>query len=173
MSFRAYFYDNTEVTLTAWYPKVIIDHYYYQINGEWDLIFCPASVTSTNEFEEITFFFIFQRKSLFYIITYVIPCVLITLLSIGTFVIPSASNQKIHLAISVFMGLSVFLSMLSQRTPETEQLPLISRFLMVSMISVSISIVASVCVLWIHHYGKLQRYNAVKNSNDRLIPLNP
>ena len=125
------------------------------------------------------------------------PCK-ITLLSIGTFVIPSASNQKIHLAISVFMGLSVYLSMLSQenvkirkklfgknlnfslgisdinfsnflnlfgklwqnlakRTPETEQLPLISRFLMISMISVSISIVASVVVLWIHHNGKLKR----------------
>jgi len=73
----------------------------------------------------------------------VVPCILITLLSVGTFIIPVASNQKIHLAISVFMGLTVYLSMLARLTPETESLPLLSRFLMVSLMSVSLSILAS------------------------------
>ena len=159
LSFRPYYYDKTEVVLSAKRTQTIIDHYYYQRNGEWDLVFCPATAGDADDdhFSEVRFIFVFKRKPLFYIITYVIPCVLITMLSIGTFVIPSASSQKIHLAISVFMGLSVYLSMLAKRTPETQQLPLISRFLMVSMLSVTISIVAAVMVLSIHNNGKLQK----------------
>lgn len=150
MAFRTYNYDKNEVQLAARDTQVIIDQFYYQSNGEWDLIFCPAKSTSNDAVEEVTFFFIFRRKSLFYIITFVVPCILITLLSVGTFIIPVASNQKIHLAISVFMGLTVYLSMLARLTPETESLPLLSRFLMVSLMSVSLSILASVLVIWIH-----------------------
>jgi len=120
MAFRTYNYDKNEVQLAARDTQVIIDQFYYQSNGEWDLIFCPAKSTSNDAVEEVTFFFIFRRKSLFYvrsekkrkvifffqIITFVVPCILITLLSVGTFIIPVASNQKIHLAISVFMGLT-------------------------------------------------------------------
>jgi len=40
--------------------------------------------------------------------------------------------------------------MLARLTPETESLPLLSRFLMVSLMSVSLSILASVLVIWIH-----------------------
>ena len=99
LAIRPYYYDKTEVLLSVKYKTTIIDHYYYQRNGEWDLVFCPAIArdATDDDFSEVRFVFIFKRKPLFYIITYVIPCVLITMLSIGTFVIPSASSQKIHL----------------------------------------------------------------------------
>ena len=99
LAIRPYYYDKTEVLLSVKYKTTIIDHYYYQRNGEWDLVFCPAVArdATDDDFSEVRFVFIFKRKPLFYIITYVIPCVLITMLSIGTFVIPSASSQKIHL----------------------------------------------------------------------------
>ena len=99
--FQPYYYDKDEVILDISNPTTIIDFNYYQRNGEWDLIFCPAVTqvarSSTEDFSQVEFILIFKRKPLFYIITYVVPCVLITMLSIGTFVIPSASAQKIHL----------------------------------------------------------------------------
>ena len=56
-----------------------------------------------DEFSQVEFVLIVKRKPLFYIITYVVPCVLITMLSIGTFVIPSASSQKVHLGLSLYV----------------------------------------------------------------------
>lgn len=67
MAFRTYNYDKNEVQLAARDTQVIIDQFYYQSNGEWDLIFCPAKSTSNDAVEEVTFFFIFRRKSLFYV----------------------------------------------------------------------------------------------------------
>ena len=99
--FRPYYYDKDEVILQAKDSTTIIDFNYYQRNGEWDLVFCPAIASEESSlddnFSQVEFVLIFKRKPLFYIITYVVPCVLITMLSIGTFVIPSASSQKIHL----------------------------------------------------------------------------
>ena len=105
--FRPYYYDRSEVILETSNPTTIIDFNYYQRNGEWDLIFCPAvaqmAESVNDEFSQVEFVLIVKRKPLFYIITYVVPCVLITMLSIGTFVIPSASSQKVHLGLSLYV----------------------------------------------------------------------
>jgi len=58
--------------------------------------------------------------------------------------------------------------MLARLTPETESLPLLSRFLMVSLMSVSLSILASVLVIWIHERLFI---TTLKNSPRRIFEL--
>ena len=58
------------------------------------------------------------------------------------------------LCISVLLALTVFLLLISKLIPPTSlDVPLIGRFLMFTMVLVTASIVASVCVLNIHYRG--------------------
>jgi cation transporter family protein len=177
MVFRSYTYDRTEIKFHAEYKKTVIDSEAYTRSGEWQLVHCPVMVNHRADdpnYEDITFYFIIRRKPLFYVINILIPCVLISSLSIFTFLLPSASNQKIQMSISVLLGLTVYLFLLAKRTPETSlAIPLISRkssafklffainlglffklkcrFLMFAMVAVTCSIVCSVIVLNIYH----------------------
>jgi len=131
MVFRSYTYDRTEIKFHAEYKKTVIDSEAYTRSGEWQLVHCPVMVNHRADdpnYEDITFYFIIRRKPLFYVINILIPCVLISSLSIFTFLLPSASNQKIQMSISVLLGLTVYLFLLAKRTPETSlAIPLISR----------------------------------------------
>ena len=71
----------------------------YTRSGEWQLVHCPVMVNHREDdplYEDITFYFIIRRKPLFYVINILIPCVLISSLAIFTFLLPSASNQKVN-----------------------------------------------------------------------------
>ena len=64
------------------------------------------------------------------------------------------SGEKMSLCISVLLALTVFLLLISKLIPPTSlDVPLIGRFLMFTMVLVTASIVASVCVLNIHYRG--------------------
>ena len=63
-------------------------------------------------------------------------------------------GEKMSLCISVLLALTVFLLLISKLIPPTSlDVPLIGRFLMFTMVLVTASIVASVCVLNIHYRG--------------------
>ena len=75
-------------------------------------------------------------------------------LAIFVFVLPSESGEKMSLCISVLLALTVFLLLISKLIPPTSlDVPLIGRFLIFTMVLVTASIVASVCVLNIHYRG--------------------
>lgn len=78
----------------------------------------------------------------------------ISSLAIFVFVLPSESGEKMSLCISVLLALTVFLLLISKLIPPTSlDVPLIGRFLIFTMVLVTASIVASVCVLNIHYRG--------------------
>nr|NP_001191093.1 nicotinic acetylcholine receptor subunit precursor [Ciona intestinalis]BAJ65317.1 nicotinic acetylcholine receptor subunit [Ciona intestinalis] len=155
MKFRSFTYDKTELYITSAYNKVVVDKAAYRDNGEWTIIHCPIK---TNEdvndpsYQDISLYFIIQRKPLFYIINIIIPCVLISSLSVLVFYLPSGSSEKMTMSISVLLGLTVYLLLLAKRVPETSLgVPLIGAYLLFTMLTVTLSIIFSVVVLNIYH----------------------
>ena len=75
--------------------------------GEWNIVHCPIK---TNEnpsdplYQDITAYFIIERRPLFYVINILVPCILISSLSVLVFVLPSASSEKMTMGISVLLG---------------------------------------------------------------------
>ncbi|XP_039251568.2 uncharacterized protein LOC120329027 [Styela clava] len=155
LRFRSFTYSTKEIWLHSVYNKVVVDREAYTDNGEWRVIHCPIKVNSDPgdpNYQDITLYYIIQRKPLFYVINIIIPCVLISSLSVLVFYLPSGCSEKTNMSISVLLGLPVYLLLLAKRVPETSLgVPLIGAYLLFTMLSVTFSVIFSVIVLNIYH----------------------
>ncbi|CAG9559773.1 unnamed protein product [Danaus chrysippus] len=100
---------------------------------------------------DITFNITLRRKTLFYTVNIIIPCMGISFLTILTFYLPSDSGEKVTLSISILISLHVFFLLVVDIIPPTSLVvPLLGKYLIFAMILVSISICVTVVVLNVH-----------------------
>lgn len=89
-----------------------------------------------------------RRKTLFYTVNLIIPCVGISMLSVLVFYLPSDSGEKISLCISILLSLTVFFLLLVEIIPPTSlTVPLLGKYLLFTMILVTLSVVVTIAVL--------------------------
>lgn len=110
-----------------------------------------------------------RRKTLFYTVNLIIPCVALTFLTVLVFYLPSDSGEKVSdpellcasvlshslvqvtLCISILVSLTVFFLLLAEIIPPTSlAIPLLGKYLLFTMILVSLSVWTTVCVLNLH-----------------------
>lgn len=104
-----------------------------------------------NLFPDITFKITMRRKTLFYTVNLIIPCVGITFLTVLVFYLPSDSGEKMTLCVSILLSLTVFFLLLAEIIPPTSlAVPLLGKYLLFTMILVTSSIWVTVCVLNVH-----------------------
>ena len=128
---------------------------------------------------DITFFMTLRRKTLFYTVNLIIPCVGISFLTVLVFYLPSDSGEKVNeklkislfnfrfkfkwlyvyfklffqvtLCISILLSLTVFFLLLAEIIPPTSlAVPLLGKYLLFTMILVSLSIMVTVGILNVH-----------------------
>ena len=129
---------------------------FYQ-SHEWDIMAVPATRNivknpySDEFYPDITFNITLKRKTLFYTCNLIIPCVGISFLTVLTFYLPSESGEKISLCISILLALTVFVLLLNDLIPPTSLVvPLIGKYLLFTVIIVTLSNLVSVIVLNVH-----------------------
>ncbi|XP_077996027.1 neuronal acetylcholine receptor subunit beta-4-like [Glandiceps talaboti] len=156
MKFGSWSHDGDHLDMEAMSANIEQEDYWE--NGEWEIVEAPVERHAIRYpcceevYVDLTFTLILHRKPLFYIVTLVLPCFLISILTVFVFYIPSDSGEKITLCISVLLALIVFLLLVSEIIPPTSKtIPLIGKYLLFTMILVSVSIVITVIVLNIHH----------------------
>uniref|UniRef100_A0AC35TLB6 Acetylcholine receptor subunit alpha-type unc-38 n=1 Tax=Rhabditophanes sp. KR3021 TaxID=114890 RepID=A0AC35TLB6_9BILA len=150
-------YADEGIDLSDYYPSV-----------EWDIMSriakrraknyascCPGSGLLGNEraekYVDIMYFLVLRRKPLFYTVNLVFPCVGISFLTILVFYLPSDSGEKVTLCISILVALTVFFLLLTEIIPATSiSLPLIGKYLLFTMIMVTLSVVVTVISLNLH-----------------------
>merc|ERR1719189_2235951 len=92
-----------------------------------------------------------RRKTLFYTVNLIIPCVGISFLTVLVFYLPADSGEKVTLCISILLSLTVFFLLLAEIIPPTSlAVPLLGKYLLFTMILVTLSILVTVGVLNIH-----------------------
>ncbi|XP_039267702.2 neuronal acetylcholine receptor subunit alpha-3-like [Styela clava] len=156
MKFGSWTYDKARLDLLMYSNKVNRKEYWE--SGEWEVLdasgyrherkynCCPEI------YPDITYSFYIRRLPLFYMINLIIPCLLISFLSVLVFYLPSDCGEKITLCISVLLSLTVFLLVITEIIPSTSLvIPLIGEYLLFTMIFVTLSIVVTVFVLNVHH----------------------
>ena len=129
---------------------------------EWDILGVPAKKSSVQypccslPYEDVTFDISLRRKTLFYTVNLIVPCVAISFLTVLVFYLPSDSCEKITLCISILLALTVFFLLLAEIIPPTSLvIPLIGKYLLFTMVLVTLSIVVTVIVLNVHFRSPL------------------
>lgn len=141
------FYENMDkLDLTDYLPS-----------GSWDIIDCPGRIETvvdhlTLEKKEVVIFqFVLRRKTLFYTVNLIIPCILVSLASICVFVLPADAGEKITLCISILLALVVFLLLVSKILPPSLTIPLIAKYLLFTFIMNIITVFFTVIVINRNH----------------------
>ncbi|KAL4228119.1 hypothetical protein ACF0H5_013554 [Mactra antiquata] len=132
----------------------------YKENGEWEILEVPAVRHEffygccPEPYPDVTFYIKLQRRSRFYLMNLIFPCILMSSLAVLGFVLPPDSGEKVSLEITVLLSLSVFMLIVSETMPPTsETFPYIGMYFACAMLLVSLSCVMTVTVLNIHHRG--------------------
>uniref|UniRef100_A0A8D2ZMV3 Neuronal acetylcholine receptor subunit alpha-7 n=2 Tax=Scophthalmus maximus TaxID=52904 RepID=A0A8D2ZMV3_SCOMX len=128
-------------------------------NGEWDLVGVPGTRNEAfydcckEPYPDVTFVVTIRRRTLYYALNLLIPCVLLSSMTLLIFVLPADSGEKISLGITVLLSLTVFMLLVAEIMPATsDSVPLIGQYFASIMIIVGMSVIATVVVLQYHHH---------------------
>jgi len=158
MIFGSWTYNSKEVSM-YWYNGEAFgcqgkDLCYTDVNdyvrsGSWDLIASPAKVNQRESgFTDISQFFVIRRKTTYYVINLVIPCVIISSLSLFVFYLPPDEGEKLGLVTAILLGLMVFLLLVSGILPTTsDAVPLLSKYLLFTFLINVLTVVYTVVII--------------------------
>merc|ERR1711962_204447 len=129
----------------------------FYISTEWDVMEVPAQRNEKyypcceEPYPDIVFSLKLRRKTLFYTVNLIIPCMGISFLTVLVFYLPSDSGEKVSLSISILLSLTVFFLLLAEIIPPTSLVvPLLGKFVLFTMILDTFSICVTVVVLNVH-----------------------
>ncbi|XP_072551983.1 neuronal acetylcholine receptor subunit alpha-3 [Salminus brasiliensis] len=156
MKFGSWTYDKAKIDLVLIGSTINLKDFWE--SGEWMIIDAPGykhdiKYNCCEEiYTDITYSLYIRRLPLFYTINMIIPCLLISFLTVLVFYLPSDCGEKVTLCISVLLSLTVFLLVITETIPSTSLvIPLIGEYLLFTMIFVTLSIVITVFVLNVHY----------------------
>lgn len=137
-----------------WYVPDAIDLSGFYPSIEWDVMAVPAEIRSAMypccpvAYRDITYFIHLRRKTLFYTVNLIIPSIGISFLTVVVFYLPADSTEKITLCISIFVSLNVYFLVLVEIIPASSLvIPMIARYLLFTLATVTASIVTTVVSL--------------------------
>ncbi|CAN7982904.1 unnamed protein product, partial [Ixodes hexagonus] len=164
MKFGSWTYDGFKVDLrhvdevpNQSLVEIGIDLTEFYLSVEWDILEVPAVrhekyyTCCEQPYIDITFNISMRRKTLFYTVNLIIPCMGISFLTVLVFYLPSDSGEKVALSISILLSLTVFFLLLAEIIPPASLVvPLLGKYLLFTMVLVTLSICVTVVVLNVH-----------------------
>ncbi|XP_076763345.1 nicotinic acetylcholine receptor alpha2 isoform X1 [Xylocopa sonorina] len=164
MKFGSWTYDGIQIDLkhinqnTGDKVEVGIDLREYYPSVEWDILGVPAErhkkyyPCCDEPYPDIFFNITLRRKTLFYTVNLIVPCVSISYLSVLAFYLPADSGEKIALCINILLSQTMFFLLISEIIPSTSlALPLLGKYLLFTMILVGLSVVITIVILNVHY----------------------
>ncbi|CAF4297060.1 unnamed protein product, partial [Rotaria sp. Silwood2] len=130
----------------------------YVQSGEWDLeAFIVVRKAVVYEccptvYPFVLFTIRIRRRTLYYVVNVVVPCVLISFMTVLGFLLPPDSGEKLTLQITILLSIVMFSLLIAGIIPASSTaLPTIVMYFTTVMCMCSMSVVATVFVLVLHH----------------------
>ncbi|XP_063291691.1 5-hydroxytryptamine receptor 3A-like [Pelobates fuscus] len=122
---------------------------FFHSDGEWDLLeLFPYYNTFKIKYSEIKINICFKRRPIFYIVHLILPSMFLIIMDIIAFYVPPESGERISCKITILLGYSVFLIIVSDHMPATSSgTPLIGVYFIVCMALLLFSIAESIFIV--------------------------
>lgn len=123
LKFGSWTYNSKEVQLSCESDQAGLNQ--VVPNGEWDIMAATCKRNSItypccNEgYDDVTFALDIRRKPMFYIYNLMFPGILLILLGLLVFVLPSESGEKASLAVTALLAMTVFMQIIMTHIPAT------------------------------------------------------
>ncbi|XP_048761753.1 neuronal acetylcholine receptor subunit alpha-10-like isoform X2 [Ostrea edulis] len=145
LKFGSWTYDGLKLDLFFKDDKEEMDLSEFQKSNVWHVLAAMGEkniekYTCCPElFIDLTFRLTIRRKATFYAYTLILPCVLLTSLTLILFWIPAESPAKLTLGMSIFMAYFVLLSIFQRNIPPSETSPVLGTYYCVNMVLITMS----------------------------------
>ena len=161
-------YSGFKLLLSPGSPTVDLEN--FQENEEWNLELVDFKINDLkyaccpHKYYDITFILTLKRYSEYYENNIIIPTFATASLIIVTLIIPWSSGERISFAITVMLAIIVFLLILSDSLPKSNNTPLLSRIITGLTIFSLFGVLFTVLVSALDSYKEQQLNN--KNENN-------
>ncbi|WAR04964.1 ACH10-like protein [Mya arenaria] len=164
LKFGSWIYSGDWIDYETMYDDRSIELSTYVNNSEWDLLSVVLEKGFRTQsccedlYPDLTYTLYVRRKTFYYIFNIIVPCIMLSILTLLTFWLPPTSGEKITLGLSVFLAFSMFMLLIAEEVPATsEAVPLIGIYLCVVMTLTSVSVIMAVMVINLYNRGAKTR----------------
>ncbi|XP_007535414.1 5-hydroxytryptamine receptor 3A [Erinaceus europaeus] len=165
LTFTSWLHTIQDINISLWRPpeKVESDKSIFMNQGEWELLgvlpqFQEFSIESSSCYAEMKFHVVIRRRPLFYAVSLLLPSIFLMVMDIVGFYLPPDSGERVSFKITLLLGYSVFLIIVSDTLPATAiGTPLIGVYFVVCMALLVISLAETILIVRLVHKQDLQK----------------
>ncbi|KAF6738203.1 5-hydroxytryptamine receptor 3A [Oryzias melastigma] len=154
--------DDINITLMRSPEMLRDDKSVFMNQGEWELLHILSkykifSVDNDDYYAEMKFHVVIRRRPLFYTVNLLLPSIFLMVMDVVGFYLPPDSGERVSFKITLLLGYSVFLIIVSDTLPATAiGTPLIGVYFVVCMALLVISLTETVLIVRLVHKQDLQ-----------------
>ncbi|XP_004382575.1 5-hydroxytryptamine receptor 3A [Trichechus manatus latirostris] len=165
LTFTSWLHTIQDINISLWRKpeKVKYDRSVFMNQGEWELLgvltqFQKFSIEASSCYAEMKFYVVIRRRPLFYVVSLLLPSVFLMVMDIVGFYLPPDSGERVSFKITLLLGYSVFLIIVSDTLPATAiGTPLIGVYFVVCMALLVISLAETILIVRVVHKQDLQQ----------------
>uniref|UniRef100_A0A8B9U1W0 5-hydroxytryptamine receptor 3A n=1 Tax=Anas zonorhyncha TaxID=75864 RepID=A0A8B9U1W0_9AVES len=164
LTFTSWLHNIRDINLSLWRTPELVkfDRSIFMNQGEWELLYVLShfqefSVKSSDSYAEMKFYVVIRRRPLFYTVSLLLPSIFLMVMDIVGFYLPPNSGERVSFKITLLLGYSVFLIIVSDTLPATAVgTPLIGIYFVVCMALLVISLTETILIVRLIHNQDLQ-----------------
>uniref|UniRef100_A0A8C5PW07 5-hydroxytryptamine receptor 3A n=1 Tax=Leptobrachium leishanense TaxID=445787 RepID=A0A8C5PW07_9ANUR len=154
LTFTSWIHPLEDINVSVWKTQEEMkkDKRIFKNEGEWELLYVLPQYNEFKEMEEsygeIKFHVIIKRRPLFYVANLMLPSMFLMVMDLIGYYLPPECGERISFKITLLLGYSVFLIIVSDTLPATSTgTPLIAVYFVVCMALLVISLSESIFVV--------------------------
>ncbi|XP_077162495.1 5-hydroxytryptamine receptor 3A-like isoform X2 [Paroedura picta] len=166
LTFTSWLHNIRDINISLWRSEEAVktDKSVFMNQGEWELLHVLSyfqefrvDEASSESYAEMKFFVVIRRRPLFYAVSLLLPSIFLMVMDIVGFYLPPDSGERVSFKITLLLGYSVFLIIVSDTLPATAiGTPLIGVYFVVCMALLVISLTETILIVRLVHKQDLQ-----------------
>ena len=130
---------------------------YYVKSAEWTVVKTEKKIVhplleGEDRSTQVHFSYSFLRKSLYYVITLIVPCLVLICIILFSYYLPPTSGERMGVVITVLLAFAVFLEVVRSSLPQNaDSTSVLAIFYLVSMILSTLSLLATCLIISMLH----------------------